>query len=221
MTERLESPVLGAVGVPHGFGVRGSSPPDNLLRPVQVHEATVVRVDADSSGAIGDADAIVTRGSRPVAVVTADCVPILAANQSGSVVVAIHGGWRGLAAGVVQAGIAALREEGASEELVAAIGPHVGPCCYEVDEPVLVGLERSDPEVRAAATRFSRPGHVYLNLRTVTERALQKSGVNQIDATQAHCTACDTTRFFSVRKEGAETGRLFHWIGTAPSREPR
>ncbi len=215
MSEELVSPLLAALQIPHGFGTRHSTPPDGLLRPIQVHKAGVVvgRLADDSNHT--EADAIVTGGSSPVGVVTADCVPVLVATRSGSAAVAIHGGWRGLAAGVVEAGVAALRAQMPKAELIAAIGPHVGPCCYEVDEPVLQGLEALDPEVRAVATRPSRPGHVWLDLGALTERALGRAQIRDIDSSQAHCTACDTTRFFSVRKEGAGTGRLIHWIGVA------
>ncbi len=213
MSDAILSERLSALGVPHAFGTRQAVPPPGLLRPQQVHGAVVVEADRVAApGGLGEADAVVTAGDDPIGIVTADCVPVLVAAASGAVVAAIHGGWRGLAAGVVEAGIACLQRRAPGERLVAALGPSVGPCCYEVDEPVLAALEPRDPELRAVATRTARPGHAWLDLTLVATRALARAGVTDVDTTPYACTACNPTRFYSVRHEGPETGRLHHWI---------
>ena len=134
----LSHPLLGVLGVRHGFGLRDVPQPADVVCPRQVHGITVARTK-DGSAEPCEADAIVSSDtSCPVGVVTADCVPVLAASADGGAVAAIHAGWRGLAAGVVERGIAALRRAaGAELALAAVMGPHIGPCCYEVDEPVL------------------------------------------------------------------------------------
>ena len=147
--------------VEHGFGVRGMPPPRDVVRPAQVHGIDVARV-RDGGAEPAEADAIIAvRPGRCVGVVTADCVPLLVASEDGAAVAAIHAGWRGLAAGVIERGIAALREH-TGRALFAVIGPHIGPCCYEVDAPVVDALrsrfdgavrERFDPAVRARARR--------------------------------------------------------------------
>lgn len=211
MSVWLRSALLVEHGIAHGFGTRDAVAPEQLVRPTQVHGCVVAHVEGARS-VPAEADAIVAESAQPVGVVTADCVPILVASEDGRGAVAIHGGWRGLAAGVVEAGVAALRARVGEAPLLAAIGPHVGPCCYEVDEPVLAALERNDPELRPLSTRASRPGHVWLDLQVPSRRALARAGVTRIDVEPAECTACGAERFYSVRRDGADTGRLVHWV---------
>lgn len=176
---------------------------------------SVVVVHEPGPSEWAEADAVVCDHSGvPVGIVTADCVPILVASRDGRVVAAIHGGWRGLAAGIVGAGIAALREF-TGEQLLAAIGPHVGPCCYEVDEPVLRELGERFGTVLEEATQPSRPGHVWLDLGAIAEAALQRAQVSAIERLPESCTACPGAPFFSVRRDGADTGRMLHWIQSA------
>ena len=213
----LAHPLLAARGVRHGFGTRADAPPAGLLRPRQVHGAGVVMAEACRGATEADAVVAVARGGaghpRPIGVVTADCVPVLAAAGDGVVVAAIHAGWRGLAAGVVAAGIDALRREAGGAALCAAIGPHVGACCYEVDAPVLDALRYSDADLDAAI-RASRPGHWWLDLGTLTRSALRRAGLvdDAIGAFAGACTSCDAERFHSYRRDGRRAGRLVHWI---------
>jgi YfiH family protein len=208
----IEHALLRACGVGHGFGTRGDAPPAGLLRPRQVHGARVVQAQECAPGI--DADAVVTRAAQPIGVVTADCVPVLAASADGRAVAAIHAGWRGLAAGVIENGIDALRREAASEPLRAVIGPHIGACCYEIDAPVLNALRHFDADLDAAATP-SRSGHHLLDLGALARAALLRAGVsaNEIGALASSCTSCDAQRFHSYRRDGPRAGRLVHWIG--------
>ncbi len=198
--------------VRHGFGTRGATAPDRLRRPQQVHGVDVVRVHGPSEEPLGWGDAVVCdHPDVPVGIVTADCVPILVAAEHGRAVAAIHGGWRGLAAGVVGAGVAALRQLRGGA-LVAAVGPHVGPCCYEVDEPVLAALREPFAAELDGATRPSRPGHVWLDLGVIAGAALREAGIGRVEHVTGSCTACPGAPFFSVRRDGPDTGRLVHWI---------
>lgn len=220
MSDVLRDPLL--ADLLHGFGTRDATPPEPLLRPKQVHGRAVV----DAAACIGadeapEADVIVSADAdRCVAVVTADCVPVLLAAPGGAVVAAVHAGWRGLAAGVVAAGVAALaaRAGVAAGECRAAIGPHIGQCCYEVDEPVLAALEaQMGPPARAAA-RPSRPGHARLDLGAACSAALRAAGLpaGAVGTRAVACTACDPGRFTSYRREGADAGRLVHFIRARP-----
>jgi hypothetical protein len=208
----IEHPLLRACGVRHGFGMRGDVPPAGMLRPRQVHGARVASAH-DCAGGL-DADAVVARDSAdPVGVVTADCVPVLAASADGRAVAAIHAGWRGLAAGVIEAGIEVLRQEAPGELLRAVIGPHVGPCCYEVDAPVLDALRHFAADLDAATTA-SRPGHHWLDLGSLSRSALLRAGVPpcELGVIERGCTSCDAQRFHSYRRDGPRAGRLVHWI---------
>jgi YfiH family protein len=212
----LRHPLLDAARVEHGFGVRGLAPPPGLRRPQQVHGARVV-LAADCAGAQApSADAVVSAlPGVPVGVVTADCVPILVATEAGDAVAAIHAGWRGLACGVIAAAIEALRAEaGGAQGLVAAIGPHIGACCYEVDEPVLEALAPAFGGELGAALRPARPGHAWLDLGLLARTALLRAGLSPgaLGLLPRACTRCDSVRFHSYRREGAAAGRLHHYI---------
>ncbi len=212
----LRHPLLDAAGVTHGFGVRGLAPPPGLRRPQQVHGARVARATECAGDASPAADAVISAlPGVPVGVVTADCVPILVATDTGSAVAAIHAGWRGLACGVVAAGIEALRAESAGgPRLVAAIGPHIGGCCYEVDEPVLEALAQDFGLDLAAALRPGRPAHAWLDLGQLSRTALLRAGVapDALGALPRACTRCHPERFHSYRREGVSAGRLYHFI---------
>jgi len=214
MSAALEHELLRSAGARHGFGLRGTQAPAGTLRPKQVHGSAVATL-RDGSERLGEADAAVCRAPGvAVAVVTADCVPILLATPGARVVAAVHAGWRGLAAGVVEAALAALAAEGARRgELVAAIGPHVGACCYEVDDPVLAALHARFGGALDAAANATRPGHARIDLgalaRAALLQALAPGSVGGFDGT---CTRCDAARFESHRRDGARAGRMVHWV---------
>jgi YfiH family protein len=229
----LTHPILALRGIEHGFGLRTSPEPPRLLRVRQVHGCAVAVVRDAAAGALGDADALVSAVPQSaLAVATADCVPVLASAGAGRVVAAIHAGWRGLAAGVVGEALAALRREaqhvGADDaDLVAAIGPHIGACCYEVDEPVLTALRRRfgaalDASIASAAGASgsaTRPGHALLDLAALTRVDLMHAGVPAaaLGVLEHACTRCDRARFHSFRRDGAAAGRLLHWIRAGPA----
>ncbi len=163
----------------------------------QVHEAHIHR--ADAPGHAGDADGQATT-SRGIActVLTADCLPVAVIAPGG--VAMLHAGWRGLAASVLEEGVAALRVagEGESDGLVAAIGPGAGRCCYEVGDEVRAAFADEGEDVRAGRN---------LDLPLIAERRLRRSGVTEVHQTGL-CTMCDRReRFFSHRRDGGVTGR--------------
>ncbi len=211
-------------GVEHGFGVRGA-PELELARPRQVHGIAVVSAAACASDPPPVADAVISDSpGRRIGVVTADCVPILAASADGSAVAAIHAGWRGLAAGVVAAGLDALAVvAGPGVARIAVIGPHIGPCCYEVDAPVLDALESRFANGLGAATRPARPGRAMLDLALLVCRELEACGVapESIDSLSDACTACHPERFHSFRRDGERAGRMQHYIAASGARLPR
>jgi YfiH family protein len=191
-----------------------------------VHGARVVAAAACRAGV--DADAVVVRTpadtggrSEPIGIVTADCVPVLAAAADGRAATAIHAGWRGLAAGVVSAGIDALRREAGGAPLLAVVGPHIGACCYEVDAPVVDALRYLGAGLDASL-RASRPGHWWLDLGRLTRTALLRADLAEaeIGTIDDACTSCDAQRFHSYRRDGPESGRLVHWIAAGKPEAP-
>jgi copper oxidase (laccase) domain-containing protein len=124
-------------------------------------------------------------------VLAADCLPVAIAGDGALAMV--HAGWRGLAAGVLERGVASVRELGADGELMAVMGPCAGACCYEVG-----------PEVHAALGT-GRAGRSLIDLREIARQRLLAAGVVSA-ATLGGCTICDE-RFFSHRREGERAGR--------------
>lgn len=176
--------------------------------PTQVHGARLVRVGEKRAGAgfsepgttIGPADALaVTRPRLPVAVITADCLPIALASPKEGLLVVVHAGWRGLAGGVLSRAIAAFERPGG---VLAAIGPAIGPDHYEVGEEVTLAVAAGSP---AGAAIERRRGRLYLDLPGTAAKIMRGAGVRRIEDSGL-CTACLPRRFFSHRREG-ETGR--------------
>ena len=217
----LRHRLLDEWNVVHGFGLRNAPEPEAIIRPVQVHGRDVAVVDEKGVAQPPEADALLaTRPDLKVAVVTADCVPILAAAEGGEEVVAIHAGWKGLASGVVGAGVNALRAASGSEvSLRAVMGPHIGPCCYEVDAPVLDALRQNFGDDLATAIQPTQSDHAMLNLAMLVAMELKSHGVRpeHQGAIQDACTRCDAERFYSYRRDGARAGRLLHFIETVRS----
>lgn len=171
----------------------------------QVHGVAVHRVQSrESADTPPQADAAVTDVPGAVlAILTADCLPVLFAARDGSEVAAAHAGWRGLAAGVLEATVAAMR--GAPENIVAWLGPAAGPAHYEIGEEVRTAFVEHDP---GAATCFvaTRPGHYLIDLYTLARRRLAAAGVTAVSGGDL-CTISDATRFYSYRRDG-RTGRM-------------
>ncbi len=201
--------------VEHGFGLRTTPEPRGLVRPRQVHGARAIDVQRCRAQPTPEADAIVSREPGvPVGVLTADCVPILLCAANGALVAAVHAGWRGLARGVIDAAFDAMRHEAGGAPQAAVIGPHIGPCCYEVDAPVLEALRGRFGTALSRAQRPSRPGHVHLDLGALARHALLEAGLpaQACAALPDACTQCDATRFHSHRRDGRLAGRLVHFI---------
>jgi len=150
-------------------------------------------------GAIRGADALGTRRRRtPVAVLAADCVPLVLASQREGRVVAVHAGWRGLAAGILARAVAGFRWP---EGIHAAVGPAIGPCHYEVSPDVVGAVGAGTGETVTSV----RAGRLFLDLPGTVELALEREGIPQVEVA-GECTACKGDRFFSHRRDG-RTGR--------------
>lgn len=194
--------------------------PANLFRAKQVHgrHVLVFDTDADQEPGLPEADAIVSAvNGTACAVQIADCVPILIAGGS-SIVAAVHAGWRGTAAAVAAEAIRAMVHLGASPStMVAALGPSIGPCCYQVDARVRDAFQRSGSWADAEdAFTPDGDGHWRLDVSRINRRILERAGVAPHNIHESRlCTACDLKRFYSYRAEGAGTGRLIAGIAVS------
>lgn len=190
----------------------------------QVHGAVVRVVRAgELDQPAPDADAAVTRDpGTAVAVVAADCVPVLLADPVTGAVAAVHAGWRGTAANIVRATVATLTREWGVEpsSLIAAIGPSIGPCCYEVGEDLLRAFDEAGHSSIDRAEWFSRDaaGRLRLDLWRANADALVHAGVRPANIHAAGlCTQTHRDVFESFRAEGERAGRMAA-IVVAPAR---
>ena len=159
----------------------------------QVHGVAVSEIDSPDRNL--EADAAVSRKPGNVCVVgAADCMPVFLADEAGTVVAAVHAGWRGLSAGVIEAAVAAMKAPPAL--VLAWLGPAIGPRAYEVGEDVREAFA-SHPEAFSAPTR---PGHWFLDLYAVARAKLSAMGVGRVYG-GGFCTYSEAARFYSYRRD--------------------
>ncbi len=174
----------------------------------QVHGADAARAPA-GGGFAGSVDILATteRGV-PLAIFTADCLAIVLYDPGVPALAAAHVGWRGTVRGAAQAAVRAVESLGGRASRVrAAISPSIGPCCYEVDEPVTRQLAKAYPGRWEAWAMPAPAGHVMLDLWKANEALLEERGVDPARIDNGHlCTACRLDLFFSYRK--GNRGRL-------------
>jgi YfiH family protein len=167
----------------------------------QVHGVTCVDAQVSVSN---EADAAFTRSPGVVcAVLTADCLPVLLCDAAGSVVAAAHAGWRGLAAGILESTVRSMGVPG--EQIMAWLGPAIGPDNFEVGGEVRKTFIAHDP-LAAAAFAQRTNGRWLCDIYQLARQRLAALGVCRI-ASADFCTVRDTERFFSYRRDGI-TGRM-------------
>lgn len=177
-----------------------------LRGALQVHGERVHWVEEeDRPGVEADALASSIPGLVP-AIKTADCVPILLADEATGLVAAVHAGWRGTDRTVVVRAVEALVEAGAeASRLLAAIGPAIGPCCYEVSQEIV------DRFVAREGPAVARGRH--LDLQATNRLQLLRAGLHKAHVeVLARCTSCEPDLFFSHRRDVGRTGRHLSFI---------
>ncbi len=202
-------PAAGPPWLRWGFGTRDAVLRNELAQVKQVHGAHVLEVSR--AGLAGEADALVTREPGLfLGIQTADCLPILMVDLHQRAVAAVHAGWRGTAQGIVGAAVHALEQMYGTKpnDLLVAMGPAIGPCCFEVGAEVAQAFAEYDPELSKVTGRY------YLDLQAINRWQLGNLGVSseQILGNE-FCTMCGGKRFWSYRKDGAGAGRLWSVVG--------
>lgn len=179
----------------------------------QVHGIRVIQ--AEYANCYPKADACVAHVAQAVCVVmTADCLPILLCDQAGTVVAAAHAGWRGLAAGVIEATVDSMNV--APDNLIAWLGPAIGAQAFEVGAEVRNAFTQHNPNAATAFTPIASrlTPHKYLaDIYALARQRLTTLGVGQIYGGE-FCTFNDAQRFFSYRRDG-QTGRMASMIWMA------
>ena len=190
----------------HGFGTRISSGwPDTTELAIvrQIHSDIVVF--AEHTGCLAEGDALITdRPGITLSIRTADCLPILMGDRRNRAVAAVHAGWRGVSLEIVPKTVKAMADRFGTrlEDLVVAIGPGIGGCCFEVG-----------PDV---AVKFGLSGRAKVDLAETISRQLRRNDgtVGQI-ATANLCTMCGSELFHSYRRDREQAGRMVTTIRVA------
>lgn len=173
----------------------------------QVHAADIVVLD--SGGFAGTADVLATATpGLPLAIFTADCLAVTLYDRAAAALTVAHVGWRGTVGGATAAAVAALQRVGGhASDAAATISPSIGPCCYEVDEPVIGAFASAYPDVWLRWVAAAGPGHWMLDLWSANEDLLVQAGVPRVRIENPRvCTACNPDVLFSYRK--GNRGRL-------------
>jgi YfiH family protein len=182
--------------------------PEDIVSPHQVHGATVAVLGVQDRGrVIPDTDALITNAPQTVLMLRfADCVPVLLYDPIRHAIGLAHAGWRGTVSGVAQSTVHAMQVEFGSQpaDIVAGIGPSIGPCCYEVGEDVAEAFRQVDPGPTSHPDRTNQ--RWYLDLWAVNRDQLREAGVQHVEVAEM-CTACRTDEWYSHRAEGGRTGR--------------
>ncbi|HKB07752.1 MAG TPA: peptidoglycan editing factor PgeF [Candidatus Polarisedimenticolia bacterium] len=223
----IEVPILASIpGLLHGFTVKGSDTASAisgaaggdmpLVTLRQVHGAVVRVIEPPGrsvAAARQEGDALIVKGAGVAAGVwVADCLPILICDDRTRTAAAVHAGWRGTVAGVVEAAIALMRSRFRAEPsgLRLAMGPAIGPCCFEVGDEVVDALLRARPEAAASVVTGAKKR---IDLVEENRRQARVAGVPD-EAMQASglCTRCRPDLLESYRREGAGAGRMAGFI---------
>jgi YfiH family protein len=196
--------------------VRLAAPDLSFVRMLQVHGARVLSVER-AAESLEEADGMITRtAGLGLAVLSADCVPVLCVAPDAQAVMALHAGWRGTLAGVVSAGLAAARDRYGIQPATwqVALGPSIAACCYEVEAHIgerLVERWGAMPDAwRPAGARGM------LDLRAANRQILVSEGVPETQIVDVGpCTSCHQDEYFSHRGSGGNAGRQLSVVGWA------
>lgn len=194
-----------------------------LVTPRQVHGDEIRIVQASDAGmgarcydaSVAAADALITKERGvPLVLCFADCVPLLFCDPVQRVVAAAHAGWKGTVARIGQKTILRMKEAFGScpQDILAAIGPAIGACCFEVGEEVAAAFRTAFPEAPQLLSRTSG-GKATVDLWAANRLTLEEAGllVGHIDSADV-CTRCNAEIFYSYRKAQGNTGRFAAWI---------
>ena len=198
--------------IQHGFGTKrtdGWPNPATITTVRQVHSDSVL--EAERPGVAGEGDAMMTdHAGLMLSIRTADCLPILIADSRQRAVAAVHAGWRGTVSGISVKTVRAMTKRFGSrvEDLRIAIGPAIGPCCFEVGPEVAIQFRKLFPERPDLDCRTS------IDLIEANRRQLGQLGIASAQIVTVNlCTACHPHDFHSYRRDGDAAGRMVSGIG--------
>jgi YfiH family protein len=176
-----------------------------IVRPRQVHKDLIEIYDATAPTAdiiqsFGDRDGVISRAKNTaLTILTADCVPVVFADEQKGLIGASHQGWRGVLARLPQKMVRRMTEMGGRmEHITAAIGPSINACCYEVHQDRAILFRNEFPDSNAI---INHGNHFFLNLTLLTYEQLTEAGITGDRIKHfINCTSCQTEKYFSFRK---------------------
>jgi YfiH family protein len=182
---------------------------DSLTVPGQVHSTNifVLEKESDHGTRLPDFDGVVTdKAGWPILLHFADCVPVMLFDARRRALAVIHAGWRGTAGGIAARGVEYLRQHCGCQagDIIAAVGPAIGSCCYETGESVPAALCQTISKSEPFITR--KNGKPHPDLKAINAMQVLEAGVQQVDVSD-WCTACHPEIFYSHRQSGGKTGR--------------
>jgi len=184
---------------------------DDLTTTWQVHGNRIVLADAaHRGGSLGKADGLITNTPGiPLLQRYADCTPILLYDPEHRAAGIAHAGWQGVVARTAEAAVQAMCAAFGSDpaQMVGAVGPAIGPCCYDVGPDVAAAIQDSQRAPNSLLRPSQRPGHAYLDLWRANARQLTDAGVGTIEVAEL-CTSCHKDIFFSHRGDKGKSGRF-------------
>ena len=188
---------------------------DQMVFPDQTHSSCVAAIHEVPDAVISETDALVTNQSGLcLCVQTADCVPVLLFDPVAKVIAAIHAGWRGTVGGIVANAVSKMTTNYGAlpENIVAAIGPSISPEIYEVGDEVVAAARKSIPNVETTLHKNGKDNY-HFNLWEANRQMLLKSGVVQQNIQiLGACSFSEAEKYYSARREGADTGRMVSGI---------
>ncbi len=174
---------------------------------LQVHGTDIMHCHGQGGMHTGSADALITCNTdTPLAVRTADCLPVLLADPAAGIIAAVHAGWRGTSRNIISATIAAMHRKGAAAaRIIASLGPGIGPCCFHINMDTARALENCTP---GAAQYVHRQEQISADLAAINHLQLRTCGLNETHIeVMDTCTACNPEQYFSFRRDQGKTGR--------------
>ena len=182
----------------------------------QVHGDRILEVRDKKLKEAGEADGMITEEPGLfLGVLTADCVPVLFSVRGKKLAAVVHAGWRGTLAGIAPKMVRALKEDHGVDpaSIEAALGPSIGPCCYEVGPEVVASMVQRWGSLAELSLQVKN-GKSFLDLRAMNVSLLENAGVPPLQIFKVGpCTSCAKGDFFSYRREKTETGRQMSFIG--------
>jgi len=194
--------------------IKAAALPSKPHQAIQVHQTDLLWCNGQGHMHQQHADILISNQTRTaVAVRVADCLPVLLADPKTEMIAAVHAGWRGTAAGIVKHAIQSMLDHGVKRKnLLAVLGPCIGPCCFAIGNETATALKKS---TGGAANCIFRPADIHADLLEINRLQLIESGLTgaHIETITA-CTACDPGRFFSFRRDGKLAGRHLAVVAT-------